>query len=41
MPVELQLDVYRHALLIFFGKASIYIKAMNRSLPEQIQSFIG
>jgi uncharacterized damage-inducible protein DinB len=41
LPAELQLDVYLQALLIFFGKASIYIRAMNRSLPEQIQAFIG
>ena len=41
MPVELQLDVYLQALLIFFGKATIYLKTMNRSLPTQIQEWIG
>jgi len=41
MPVELQLDVYLQALLIFFGKATIYLKAMNKSLPPQIQEYIG
>ncbi len=41
MPLELQLDVYLQALLIFFGKATIYLKAMNRSLPQQIQEYIG
>jgi uncharacterized damage-inducible protein DinB len=41
MPVELQLDVYLQALLIFFGRATVYLKAMNRSLPKQIQEYIG
>jgi uncharacterized damage-inducible protein DinB len=41
MPVELQLDVYLQALLIFFGKATIYLKAMNKPLPQQIQDYIG
>jgi uncharacterized damage-inducible protein DinB len=40
MPVETQLDVYLQALLIFFGKVSIYLKAMNRPLPEDIQACI-
>ncbi len=41
MPVELQLDVYLQALLIFFGKATIYLKAMNKALPQQVQEYIG
>src|SRR5690606_2052365 len=32
-PVEMQLEVYLQALLIFFGKASIYLRAMNKPLP--------
>ncbi len=41
MPVELQLDVYLQALLIFFGKATVYLKVMNKTLPKQIQEYIG
>ena len=41
MPVGLQLDVYLQALLIFFGKATIYLKTMNKSLPKEIQEYIG
>jgi uncharacterized damage-inducible protein DinB len=41
MPVDLQLDVYLQALLIFFGKATIYLKAMNKPLPQQIKEYIG
>ena len=40
-PVELQLDVYLQALLIFFGKATVYFKAMNKPLPQTIQEYIG
>ena len=41
MPVELQLDVYLQAQLIFFGKATIYFKAMNKALPGHISEYIG
>lgn len=41
MPVDTQLDVYLQALLIFFGKATIYLKAMNKSLPQPFQDYIG
>ncbi len=40
VPVEVQLDIYLQALLIFFGKVSIFIKAMNRSF-KQIGEWIG
>ena len=36
-----QLDVYREALLIFYGKASIYLKAIGTPLPPQWQEWIG
>ena len=41
MPVELQLDVYLQAGLIFLGKATIYFKAMNKALPQYFQEYIG
>ena len=41
MPVELQLDVYLQALLIFFGKATVFLKAMNKPLPRHFQEVIG
>ncbi len=40
-PIEMQLDIYLQALLIFFGKVAIYLKAMDRPLPENIQAYIG
>lgn len=39
-PISLQLDVYLQALLIFFGKVTIYLKAMNKSLPKEVQEYI-
>lgn len=40
MPVPLQLDVYLQALLIFFGKATIFLKAMNKPLPKSVQEWV-
>ncbi len=40
LPTE-QLDVYREALLIFYGKASVYLRAMGTTLPPQWQAWIG
>lgn len=41
LPLQIQLDVYKEALLIFYGKASVYLKAMEKELPEQWQQWIG
>jgi hypothetical protein len=40
-PVETQLEVYLQALLIFFGKLTIYLKALNKPLPKEFQAYIG
>ena len=39
--VDVQLQIYLQALLIFFGKATIYLRVMNRPLPESIAGWIG
>ncbi len=36
-----QLDTYREALLIFYGKASVYLRAMDRDLPGNWSDWIG
>ncbi len=41
VPVAFQLDVYLQAVLIFLGKATIYFKAMNKTLPPSFQKYIG
>jgi hypothetical protein len=40
MPVEMQLDVYLQSILIFFGKATIYVKAMSKPLPQSFKDYI-
>lgn len=39
--VEREVDHYGEALLIFFGKATIYLLAMNKPVPESIEQSIG
>ena len=41
VTVEFQLDVYLQAELIFLGKATIYLRAMNKPLPPFFQEYIG
>jgi hypothetical protein len=35
-----QLDIYREALLIFYGKVSIYLRALDKPLPPRWQEWI-
>jgi hypothetical protein len=41
LSVEVQMQVYLQALLIFFGKATIFLKAMNKPLPKMVEDWIG
>jgi hypothetical protein len=41
LPPQIQLDVYKEALLIFYGKASVYLKMMDKPLPHQWQEWIA
>lgn len=41
MPLGGQFHTYREALLIFYGKAACYLKAMDKPLPEQMSGWIG
>jgi len=42
-PVNMgtQLHVYREALLIYYGKIAVYLKAMGKTMPQQWQEWIG
>jgi hypothetical protein len=41
LPVTIHMDVYMQALLIFLGKATIYLRVMNKSIPQNIADWIG
>jgi hypothetical protein len=41
LPPNLQLDVYKEALLIFYGKAAVYLKAMGKTPTEQWRHWIA
>lgn len=41
LPVRINLTVYTEALLIFYGKARVYLQAMGKELPEQWQQWIA
>lgn len=38
---RIQLEIYKEALLIFYGKVSVYLKAMGIARPEQWQEWIA
>jgi hypothetical protein len=38
---KVQLDVYREALLIFYGKVTVYLRAIERPLPGRWGDWIG
>jgi hypothetical protein len=40
MPRQ-ELDIYREALLIFYAKVSVYLRAMGRDLPQLWADWIG
>lgn len=41
IPLGAQFHVYREALLIFYGKATCYLRALGKPLPPQMASWIG
>lgn len=41
LPIQLNLDVYKDAIMIFFGKTSVYFKAMGKTPFEQWEQWIG
>ena len=41
IPVRHQLAIYQEALIIFYGKVSVYLKVMGKALPEHWHEWIG
>jgi hypothetical protein len=40
MPVEMSLDIYVQAVLIFAGKAVVYLRAMDKPIPKSVEDWI-
>ena len=40
VAIETQLQIYLQALLIFFGKASVFLKAMDKPLTKELRDWI-
>jgi hypothetical protein len=38
---RIQLEIYKEALLIFYGKSNVYLKSMGKELPQQWQDWIA
>lgn len=41
VPPRIQLEIYKEALLIFYGKASVYLKALDKPRTEQWREWIA
>lgn len=41
VSIELNLDIYLQAVLIFCGKAWVHLRALGKELPEQWADWIG
>jgi hypothetical protein len=41
VTIYVQVQIYREAILIFYAKASVYLKAMERPLNDQWKAWVG
>jgi hypothetical protein len=41
VPIELNLDIYLQAIMIFCGKAWVHIHALGKEMPEQWADWLG
>jgi len=41
VPAEVQLHIYQEALIIFYGKVTVYLKLLGKPMSEQWQHWIG
>jgi len=41
IPVRFQLDVYKEALLLFYGKADVYLRAQGRTPSQRWRQWVG
>lgn len=38
---QVQFQIFREALLVFYAKASVYLKALEKPYPEQWKAWVG
>lgn len=41
VPANVQLEIYKEALLIFYGKVTVYLKSIGKTPSEQWHEWIG
>ncbi len=41
VPVGVQFHIYRESILIFCGKASVYLRSLGKDSPDQWRQWIG
>ena len=41
VPADVQLHIYQAALIIFYGKSTVYLKLLGKTMSEQWQHWIG
>lgn len=41
VPADVQLHIYQEALIIFYGKSTVYLKLLGKTMSEQWQHWIG
>ncbi len=41
VPADVQLHIYQEALIIFYGKATVYLKLLGKTMSDQWQHWIG
>lgn len=40
MPARVQIHCYREALLIFYGRAVLYLNALGKPIPQQLREWV-
>ena len=41
LPLRIHLEVYKEALLLFYGRTDVYVSALGKTLPERWVQWLG